>query len=46
MAFSNLLWMFNIYAGYSGIQCLEDLYYVLFNVNLSVQAMGMVMLVD
>ena len=46
MVFSNLLWIYNTYAGYSGLQCLEDMYYAVFNVNLTVQAMGMVMLVD
>lgn len=46
MAFSNLLWIYNTSAGYSGLQCLEDMYYAVFNVNLTVQAMGMVMLVD
>jgi len=46
MAFSNIMWMFNCQAGYSGIQPLEDVYYAFYNVLLTVFAMGMIMLVD
>jgi P-type E1-E2 ATPase len=38
MAFSNILWMYNVYAGYSGFQCLEDFYYVFYNIFYSVSA--------
>ena len=46
MAFSNILWMFNTQTGYSGLQPLDDIYYVLFNVLLTVYAMGMIMVCD
>jgi magnesium-transporting ATPase (P-type) len=46
MAFSNMLWAYNVYAGYSGWQMLDDVYYAVYNILLSVTAMGMTMLSD
>lgn len=41
-----MLWIFNVYAGYSGLQPLDDIYYVLYNSLLTVYAMGYIMLFD
>ena len=46
MCFSNLLWMFNVNAGYSGLQSLDDIYYTQYNTTLAVQLMGFVLLLD
>lgn len=46
MAFSNMLWAYNMYAGYSGWQMLDGVYYAFYNTFLTVTAMGMTMLCD
>jgi len=46
MAFSNMLWVYNVYAGYSGWQMLDDVYYAMYNIFLTVTAMGMTMISD
>ena len=46
MAFSNMLWVYNVYAGYSGLQMLDDVYYAMYNIFLTVTAMGMTMISD
>jgi hypothetical protein len=38
--------MFNVNAGYSGLQSLDDIYYTQYNTTLAVQLMGFVLLLD
>lgn len=44
MAFSNMLWMFNSHAGWSGLMMLDDFYYVTYNVINTVYAMGFMLI--
>lgn len=36
MVFSNMLWVFNLNTGFSGLQCLEDIYYMYYSTFLTV----------
>jgi hypothetical protein len=46
MTFSNMLWIYNVFAGYSGLQMLDDVFYALFNVLFTVEAVAMTMLCE
>lgn len=46
MTFSNMLWIYNVKAGFSGLQMLDDAFYALFNVLFTVEAVAMTMLCE
>ena len=46
MTFSVVFVFYNIWAGFSGMQCFEDFYYAYYNICLTAQAMGIVMCLD
>ena len=46
MYFSTSILFFNLYSGYSGSTYIEDYFYALFDINLSVLSLGFYMLLD
>ena len=46
VAFSNMLWIYNLQAGYAGLMMLDDFYYASYNSIQTVYAMGYIMIWD